>query len=595
MHKRILATALLCAVPALAADDVVMRAMRDELARSMKKLQLENLQKPYFIAYRVVESSNCGATASFGALVNSNCEPAPQGRALSRRLSVEVRVGDYARDNTNFYAPRLAVAGVARSLAPAGANVPVDDNYDEIRRQLWLVTDSGYKNALDLYAKKKASLENRTRTDDAPDFSKEPAVTDTETAKTIAWNRAEVEALVKGLSLVFRQTPAIDNSEVRFSAENLTTRYVNSEGTSFVRDAPSASITVNADTQAVDGMPLTDFDVAYARTIEDLPSREEMTRRIHALASRLENLRTAPVLEKYTGPVLFEGQAAGEIVAQGLVSGLVGNPRIVVDDMRLQGLVANDASLFDKIGSRVFPDSLSVVDNPALHEFHGQPLLGGYQVDEDGVKAGPTQLIDGGILKTLLHTRALISGTTASTGSRRGAGPLPSNLLITSEKGLPPAQLKAELLRMAKQRGNDYGVAIRRIGNPLLASTLNRSRVVIITSNGSGTRGIEVEPPIEAYKVYADGREELVRNFNITNLMLSSFKDITTVSDASTVYTLPFRPRIIAPIVTGFIGNFGPNLLSIATPSLLFEDLSLHRPSGEVPNLPFSKHPSFDK
>jgi hypothetical protein len=67
-----------------------MRAMRDELARSMKKLQLENLQKPYFIAYRAVETSNCTTGASFGALINSNCEPIT-GRANFRQLSVKAR------------------------------------------------------------------------------------------------------------------------------------------------------------------------------------------------------------------------------------------------------------------------------------------------------------------------------------------------------------------------------------------------------------------------------------------------------------------------------------------------------------------------
>ena len=49
--KRALSAFLLTAAASFAADDVVMRAMRDELARSMKKLQLESLQKPYFIAY----------------------------------------------------------------------------------------------------------------------------------------------------------------------------------------------------------------------------------------------------------------------------------------------------------------------------------------------------------------------------------------------------------------------------------------------------------------------------------------------------------------------------------------------------------------
>ena len=36
--------------PAPASGDVVMRAMRDELGRTMEKLQLQSLDRPYFVA-----------------------------------------------------------------------------------------------------------------------------------------------------------------------------------------------------------------------------------------------------------------------------------------------------------------------------------------------------------------------------------------------------------------------------------------------------------------------------------------------------------------------------------------------------------------
>jgi hypothetical protein len=246
---------ILCSVPMLAADDVVMRAMRDELERSMHKLQLENLQKPYFISYRSVETQGCSMGASFGALTNSYCEPAASDHARSRNLSVEVRVGDYTRDNTNFFAPMMN-AGVARPLSSGGTSVPIDDNYDELRRQLWLSTDSAYKNALDTYAKKKAALENRTRTEDAPDFSKEEVVKFEQPRPPIGWNRVELEKMVKSLSALFRETPGIDGSSVMLTTNVWLTRYVNSEGTSYVRGATGATITINADAQASDGMPI---------------------------------------------------------------------------------------------------------------------------------------------------------------------------------------------------------------------------------------------------------------------------------------------------------------------------------------------------
>ena len=216
-NLRWLAPALLLAgAPTFAADDDVMRAIKDELARSMKKLQLENLAKPYFVSYRVVEQAFCGATASFGSLtVQGACEPVGQPR--NRGLSVEVRVGDYARDNSNFWAP-MVNAGVIR-LTPMGVTMPIDDNYDEVRRQLWLATDSAYKTALDSYDKKKAALEHRTRQENIPDFSHEPVIQDAETEPHAGWRQEDVEGLVKVLSALFREMPGIDNSAASFRGQ----------------------------------------------------------------------------------------------------------------------------------------------------------------------------------------------------------------------------------------------------------------------------------------------------------------------------------------------------------------------------------------
>src|ERR1039457_7399463 len=85
MIRRTLATVLLVTGAALAADDAVTRAMRDELARSMRKLQIENLQKPYFIAYRIAETDSCLVSASFGALTGAGCVPT-DGHARTRTL-----------------------------------------------------------------------------------------------------------------------------------------------------------------------------------------------------------------------------------------------------------------------------------------------------------------------------------------------------------------------------------------------------------------------------------------------------------------------------------------------------------------------------
>src|SRR5580704_10960505 len=84
--------ALAFPVSALPADDVVMKAMRDELDRSMKQLQLEQLEKPYFVSYRVQDRTALDTSATFGALLAGAV-------TRVRYLTVQVRVGDYQSDN----------------------------------------------------------------------------------------------------------------------------------------------------------------------------------------------------------------------------------------------------------------------------------------------------------------------------------------------------------------------------------------------------------------------------------------------------------------------------------------------------------------
>ena len=588
-----LAAALfLASAPIFAADEDVMRAMQDELARSMRKLQLENLDKPYFVAYRVVELRYCGAAASFGALTQSaSCEVLDQPR--NRGLSVEVRVGDYNRDNSNFFAP-MTTAGVVR-LGPAGVLMPVDDNYDEIRRQLWLATDSAYKTSLDTYAKKKAALEHRTRQENVPDFSHEPVIQNEETEPHADWNPRDMESMVKALSVLFRESPGIDNSQVRFTGQKWVVRYVNSEGTTYRRQKSFVTLQVSADTQAADGMPMADDEAMYARSRPGLPVRDEMVKRVRALAARLTAMRKAALVDRYSGPVLFEGEAASELFLQTVGAALTGNPRTVVDDVRFEGMFSANAGLNDKIGSRILPDFVSFKDAPSAREFHDQPLFGNYQVDDDGVKAGETELVDKGILKALLHTRGLIPNTTHSTASHRGFGASPSNLLFTVDKPMTSDQPKAELIRIVQQRNKDYGIVVRRIANLQLAASLLRNRMIMAGSgNAPGT--LRVQPLLEAYKVFPDGHEEPVRNLEVSGLTLADFRNILAFSEPSTVYTAPVLILNRTPMTSiAFVQPGGPMEVSANVPSMLFEDVTLTKPTGDVPIPPFSTHPYFDK
>ena len=386
MHRKILfhvvtAASILTASAIHAENTILQRALRDELARSMKELQLEDLERPYFISYHVHEMRSRSSSATFGSLLTSQ-------KSRSRTLTVEVRVGDYALDNTNFRAFAFGGTGVVR-MRGSSVGLTLEDNYDELRRKIWLATDGAYKKALEDLAKKRAALQNKTRTEEIPDFSREGPATEVDEMAPAVLDLAAMERRARQLSALFHEMPDIHTSRVRCSGSNTTVHYLNSEGSSFTRTSSLLAFTAVAATQAPDGMALQDFVAVYARSTDGLPDDRDLAARIGALGERLRKLRLAPVVERFTGPVIFSGQAATELFNQGFVPYLLSTRRALTDNPDYERFYPQkkENPFMDRIGVRVLPDFLSVRAAPLTDVYKKRPLLGGYRIDDEGVPA----------------------------------------------------------------------------------------------------------------------------------------------------------------------------------------------------------------
>ena len=574
-------TVLLTGLPLQAQENLLMKALRDEMGRTMERLQLEDMDRPYYVAYWVRESEGRGSTAILGGLLG-------RGRGTgSRFLSVELRVGDHDLDNTNFMDFGRLRSRVVREGFPV--SLPLRDDYKELRRQIWLATDGAYKQAVHSLAKKRATLQNKTRVEIIPDFSREePVEYRDESPLAPLPDEARLEAVVQELSALFKEMPHIFDSRVRAGLSRGKTYFVNSEGSSYIRNFSSASIQALAATQAVDGTPLEDFVVARGRQWKDLPDQAELEARIRVMAERLGRLREAGFVERYSGPVLFEGQAAAELVNQILAPRLLALRTPIADNPMFGRFgSAPENPFLEKLGSRVLPRFLNVVDDPTAG-MHGEaPLLGGYEVDEEGVRSRRTTVVQRGILKTLLATRTPVSGVSNSTGNRRNTRPSPSNLFLMPRNGLKSEEIRQELLDLVEERGLDFGIVVRRVSSPNM--TLSRDRDSFFAMSGEEARP-KLKPVTEAYKVFPDGREEPIRKAVLPGLSASSFREIVAASDALTSHHTTLRVRMNFPFSSiGFMG--APPVVSLVVPSLLFEDLALRRPPGDIPRPPLLAHP----
>ena len=576
-------------------SDVLLRAMRDELVRSTDTLRLEELERPYFIEYAVVDTRSTVLEATFGASVRSD-------RTHARSLRVDLRVGSHELDNSEF----VAVPSFIQFGGFFPRNLVLEDDYDALRHDLWLATDAAYKEALEQLARKRAFLQNRVQDEPVPDLSVEGASVLVEPLAQTAVDGDAWQERVRTLSEVFREYPAIDESSVTLRVEESNKYLVNSDGSVVRQPATLAVLYARAATRAPDGMRLKHFVPFYERAVDDLPAEADMEAAVRDMASELTALVAAAVLDDYYGPVLVSGQASPELFAQLLGAQLSGHRPPLLEDERMASMMPS-RGLANRLNRRVLPAAFDVVDDPTQATLGGRALIGSYALDDQGVRSQPLTLIEGGVLRTLLMSRRPRREIPQSNGHGRagGFGPAtaqPGNLFVRAEGGLSDGELKEELIDIARDAGLGYGLLIRVLDDPgITGSDLSSPSSIMLLMQG-GSPGPQLTSPILAYKIYVeDGREELVRGLGFRDVSVRSLRDIVASGEDHNVSNRLLRPGaggvfqtlgVFMP--TAFGGSLGQGIpAAVVAPSVLFEELDMERVSGPQQAPIVMEHPYF--
>jgi TldD protein len=264
----------------------------------------------------------------------------------------------------------------------------------------------------------------------------------------------------------------------------------------------------------------------------------------------------------------------------------------VVDGGRGGGGAAG-SELEGRMGSRVLPDSFTVVDDPSQTEWHGRPLFGHYEVDREGVAAKPLKLIEKGVLKSFLLTRQPVRGFEGSNGRARLPGSFGasfatiSNLFISSTETVPAGDMKKKLIELIQSRNKPYGILVRRMDFPSTGSVDEARR--LLTASQGATRPVSV--PILIYKVFADGHEEPVRGLRFRGFNVKSLRDILATGDDSSAFEFMDSA---APFALVGASSFTTEACVVA-PSILIDDLELHPVEDELPKLPVVPAPPTGK
>ncbi|HEY6252002.1 MAG TPA: metallopeptidase TldD-related protein, partial [Candidatus Angelobacter sp.] len=334
------------------------------------------------------------------------------------------------------------------------------------------------------------------------------------------------------------------DASLRFMAVNRY--YVNSEGTTTRYGQTIYQSVLSGIAQAPDGMRLDrshDYTVA---NIKELPSEADFMAEANKLLGSFKDLRAAPIAdEDYHGPVLFSADAASSVFADLVGENLLGRKPNLGQTGRTTGTWSTSYK------ARVLPDFLSVVDDPTILSVDGRSLLGGYPVDDEGVKAMRVSLIENGKLINYVMGREPIRDFPASNGHGRARvptnppGPSLGNLLVRSAQPVPGKELKEKLIAMCRERDLPFGYYVQ---------TMGPSRT-----------------PRLLYKVWVkDGHEELVRGAVFGSLDTRALRDnlIAAGDDVNVDNRILNIPH------------------SIVNPSILFDDLEVKRADSKKDKLP---------
>jgi len=502
----------------------------------------------------------------------------------SRRLATTVRVGYYDLDNTNF------AGGGGRGVGRRGrgrrgggrgaggmAALPIEDSYEAIRQATWLATDAAYKSAVETLARKQAYLEDRAIEDRPADFARVDPVISIHDKAGLDLDVAAWEDTLRRLSARFLRYRHVHDAQVTLTASADNRYLVNSEGALIRRGVTGVVVVITATGQAEDGEQLADRVTHHAVNVNELPDERALAADVDAMAARLAGRVTAPVMDDYLGPVLFDGRAAPQLFRSMLARGVAGAPEPVGGGRRR---FAGMRSLDKYLGKRILPRGFNVYDDPRQATVGDEHLAGHYTLDDEGVAPERVNIVVDGRLQGMLMGRTPTRDFSESNGHGRSSGfgsarAAVGCLFIEADNGVSAGDLKKALIAAVRDQGIEYGVRVESIGGA--GGGLAQQRAAAFARfGGGGGGGSSVGDPVAVYRVYPDGHEELVRGCEFGSLDVGTLRDIIAVGNEPIVHN------------TGAAAGGGA---SVVAPAVLFEEVELFTIEDEPAKLPIVDAP----
>ena len=455
-------------------EDNFLQLLRTELQKNYDSLQQLN-QHPYFMAYRVHETTEHHISASFGKIYEN-------ATSKSVLLTIELHVGTPETDNYHYLTHQTPYIKQIQ--------LPLEENAALVRKILRAETRKAYQEALIQHVENSVAATFLEAEDDIEKFLfmrhdmdgyYEPPVMESH------WNDAVLERSMWYCTLCHQ----LDLTESSANLVFQTTRkyLVNSENSYFVQNNSSTTLTLRLAGLTSENISEHIERQYFACFPDQLPDMDALLQEMDEMRILLSNVLHAETCDISHCPVLLSPKASSV-----LIHNLLGHE-----------LENSDNSIFrEKSGQGVMPETYSVYSDPSLSKIGNHELGGSYIFDDEGIKSHRVIHIDHGELRQLFASCTQQPDAYETNGHARGNQLLPSarqsNLFLKSDKTLTSSQLLELLAEEIQKQKLPYALYIEDVD--VRCDTLNTINIY----------------PTVCYKVYPNARksDETVRDVLLT-------------------------------------------------------------------------------
>jgi hypothetical protein len=502
----------------LLVSDPVVQGLLAELGR-VPDLQLPETAPPYFVRYTLLDFTYTRVAATLGGVLTSVLD------RPNRSLAVSLRVGSAALDETNF-------KGRWNQDGHHVSRLPMEPHRGAAAQTAWKTTDMLYKGAVETLARKEAARRKSGKVDQPPSFVPPPGNIDDLGVQEPSPGQA-LQDRTLALSRLFLTQPQVEWSQIVSWSEMGRTVIMDTAGTLIQQPHAETGLRAVAEVRAGDGHLVTDQVSWIVRGIDDLPSLETMTTEVQALLDRLAAWPEAtPLEDPYVGPVIFEGAAAIDVFRYLLLPTLQGTPPEEEEPKSSRRMVfagtggsANPSTL--SLRRRILPEGWQVDDDPAAD----LSLPSGYVYDSDGVLGQAVTLVVDGIVRDHYASCTPSEAVGSSNGHGRGGSNsltrgLPTWTTVTPASTVSDRRMMRQALQLAATYDLDHVLVVRRLEEPAVKT---------LRSWSGAAPSVSVLPmPIEMVRIYADGREEPVRDASFVGVDRRLLKDLVLAGSSQT-------------------------------------------------------------